>query len=126
MRSWLLGQFTVVTDRLTEHAARIGRTTARYQLLGDTMAGGAALVVYGALLALVLRGHIPAAAAGTAFIAAQTCRLLLGQLVTGINSRPLPRRLVHLPHRRRTPRTAPRHTRARTRTRPPGRHLKSD
>ncbi|MGW0670713.1 ABC transporter ATP-binding protein [Streptomyces sp. NPDC002746] len=86
MRSWLLGQFTVVTDRLTEHAARIGRTTARYQLLGDTMAGGAALVVYAALLALVLRGHIPAAAAGTAFIAVQTCRLLLGQLVTGINS----------------------------------------
>ncbi|MFI1225992.1 MULTISPECIES: ABC transporter ATP-binding protein [unclassified Streptomyces] len=86
MRSWLLGQFTTVTDRLTEHAAHIGRTTARYQLLGDTMAGGAALVVYGALLALVLRGHIPAAAAGTAFIAVQTCRLLLGQLVTGINS----------------------------------------
>lgn len=86
MRSWLLGQFTTVTDRLTEHAARIGRTTARYQLLGDTMAGGAALVVYGALLALVLSGHIPAAAAGTAFIAVQTCRLLLGQLVTGINS----------------------------------------
>ncbi|WP_217225966.1 ABC transporter ATP-binding protein [Streptomyces anulatus] len=86
MRSWLLGQFTNVTDRLTEHAAHIGRTTARYQLLGDTMAGGAALVVYGALLALVLRGHIPAATAGTAFIAVQTCRLLLGQLVTGINS----------------------------------------
>ncbi|MFG3429373.1 ABC transporter ATP-binding protein [Streptomyces californicus] len=86
MRSWLLGQFTTVTDRLTEHAARIGRSTARYQLLGDTMAGGAALVVYGALLALVLGGHIPAAAAGTAFIAVQSCRLLLGQLVTGINS----------------------------------------
>ncbi|MFK0182525.1 ABC transporter ATP-binding protein [Streptomyces xanthochromogenes] len=86
MRSWLLGQFTTVTDRLTAHAARIGRTTARYQLFGDTMAGGAALVVYGTLLALVLDGHIPAAAAGTAFIAVQTCRLLLGQLVTGINS----------------------------------------
>jgi ATP-binding cassette subfamily B protein len=86
MRSWLLGQFTTVTDRLTEHAARIGRTTARYQLLGDTMAGGAALVVYGTLLFLVLGGRIPAAAAGTAFIAVQTCRLLLGQLVTGINS----------------------------------------
>ncbi|ROQ65257.1 ATP-binding cassette subfamily B protein [Streptomyces sp. CEV 2-1] len=86
MRNWLLGQFTTVTDRLTEHAARIGRTTARYQLLGDTMAGGAALVVYGALLALVFGGHIPAAAAGTAFIAVQSCRLLLGQLVAGINS----------------------------------------
>ncbi|MFE2690159.1 ABC transporter ATP-binding protein [Streptomyces mirabilis] len=86
MRGWLLDQFTTVTDRLTEHAARIGRATARYQLLGDTMAGGAALVVYGALLALVISGHIPAAAAGTAFIAVQTCRLLLGQLVTGINS----------------------------------------
>ncbi|MFJ6661313.1 ABC transporter ATP-binding protein [Streptomyces sp. NPDC091377] len=86
MRNWLLGQFTAVTDRLTAHAALIGRATARYQLLGDTMAGGAALLVYGALLALVLGGHIPAAAAGTAFIAVQTCRLLLGQLVTGINS----------------------------------------
>ncbi|MGV2917006.1 ABC transporter ATP-binding protein [Streptomyces alfalfae] len=86
MRPWLLQQFTTVTDRLTAHAARIGRTTARYQLLGDTMAGGAALVVYGTLLFLVLGGHIPAAAAGTAFIAVQTCRLLLGQLVTGINS----------------------------------------
>jgi ATP-binding cassette subfamily B protein len=86
MRPWLLGQFTTVTDRLTIHAARIGRSTARYQLLGDTMAGAAALLVYGALLWLVLGGHIAAAAAGTAFIAVQTCRLLLGQLVTGINS----------------------------------------
>ncbi|QCX82224.1 Putative multidrug export ATP-binding/permease protein (plasmid) [Streptomyces sp. YIM 121038] len=86
MRPWLLQQFTTVTDRLTEHAARVGRSTARYQLLGDTMAGGAALLVYGALLWLVLSGHIPAAAAGTAFIAVQTCRLLLTQLITGINS----------------------------------------
>lgn len=86
MRPWLLQQFTTVTDRLTVHAARIGRSTARYQLLGDTMAGAAALLVYGALLWLVLGGHIAAAAAGTAFIAVQTCRLLLNQLVTGINS----------------------------------------
>lgn len=86
MRPWLLAQFTTVTNRLTDQAALIGRETGRYQLLGDTMAGTAALLVYAALLWLVTAGHIPLAAAGTAVIAVQSGRLLLNGLVTGINT----------------------------------------
>lgn len=86
MRPWLLEQFTAVTRRLETHAARVGRTTARYQLLGDALAGTATLLVYGALLWLVTAGRIPLAAAGTAVIAVQTSRLLLNGLVTGINT----------------------------------------
>ncbi|MGW1902237.1 ABC transporter ATP-binding protein [Streptomyces hirsutus] len=86
MRPWLLQQFTTVTDRLTDHAARIGRSTGRYQLLGDAMAGTAALAVYAALLWLVTSGHIPIAAAGTAVIAVQSSRVLLNGLVTGMNT----------------------------------------
>lgn len=86
MRPWLLGQFTAVTRRLEDHAARVGRTTARYQLLGDALAGAATLLVYGALLWLVAAGRIPLEAAGTAVIAVQSSRLLLHGLVTGINT----------------------------------------
>lgn len=86
MRPWLLQQFTAVTSRLEEHAARVGRTTARYQLLGDALAGTATLLVYAALLWLVSVGSIPLAAAGTAVIAVQTSRFLLNGLVTGLNT----------------------------------------
>ncbi|MFJ5680247.1 ABC transporter ATP-binding protein [Streptomyces sp. NPDC093097] len=86
MRPWLLGQFTAVTRRLEDHAARVGRTTARYQLLGDALAGTATLLVYSALLWLVTAGRVPLAAAGTAVIAVQTSRILLNALVTGINT----------------------------------------
>ncbi|MFJ4806025.1 ABC transporter ATP-binding protein [Streptomyces murinus] len=86
MRPWLLGQFTSVTRRLENHAARVGRSTARYLLLGDALAGTATLLVYAALLWLVSTGRIPLAAAGTAVIAVQTSRTLLNGLVTGINT----------------------------------------
>ena len=86
MRTWLLNQFATVTRRLEDHAARVGRTTARYQLLGDALAGIATLLVYAALLWLVTAGRIPLAAAGTAVIAVQTSRILLTGLVTGINT----------------------------------------
>jgi ATP-binding cassette subfamily B protein len=85
MRPWLLQQFNAVTTRLEAHAARVGRTTARYQILGDALAGVAALLVYAALLWLVVTRRIPLAAAGTAVIAVQTSRVLLTGLVTGIN-----------------------------------------
>lgn len=86
MRPWLLKQFTAVTTRLETHAALVGRTTARYQLLGDALAGTAALIVYAALLWLVTSGRIALASAGTAVIAVQTSRVLLTGLVTGINT----------------------------------------
>lgn len=86
MRPWLLRQFTAVTGRLETHAARVGRTTARYQLLGDALAGTAALLVYAALLWLVTSGRIALASATTAVIAVQTSRVLLTGLVTGINT----------------------------------------
>ncbi|MFF2522273.1 ABC transporter ATP-binding protein [Streptomyces liangshanensis] len=86
MRPWLLAQFTAVTRRLEHHAARVGRSTARYQLLGDTLAGTATLLVYAALLWLVSAGRIPLAAAGTAVIAVQTTRVLLNSLVSGMNT----------------------------------------
>ncbi|MFD8978708.1 ABC transporter ATP-binding protein [Streptomyces sp. NPDC059564] len=86
MRGWLLDQFAAVAGRLEAHAERVGRATARYQLLGDALAGTAMLLVYGALLWLVTSGHVPLAAAGTAVIAVQTSRLLLGSLVTGMHT----------------------------------------
>ncbi|MFE3577921.1 ABC transporter ATP-binding protein [Streptomyces vinaceus] len=86
MRSWLLDQFSDVTGRLERHAARVGRSTARYQLSGDAIAGASMIVVYAALLWLVASGHIPLAAAGAALIATQTSRILLTGLVNGINT----------------------------------------
>ncbi|MFE1558915.1 ABC transporter ATP-binding protein [Streptomyces sp. NPDC058734] len=86
MRSWLLEQFSGITNRLERHATSVGRSTARYQLTGDTIAGASMIAVYGALLWLVTSGHIPLASAGAALIATQTSRILLTGLVSGINT----------------------------------------
>ncbi|MFP1629843.1 ABC transporter ATP-binding protein [Streptomyces sp. 5K101] len=86
MRAWLLAEFADVTHRLEAHAARVGRSTARYQLLGDTVSGTGMLLVYAALLALVTTGNVPLAAAGTALIAVLTGRNLLTGLVTGLHT----------------------------------------
>ncbi|WP_431770895.1 ABC transporter ATP-binding protein [Streptomyces cucumeris] len=86
MRPWLLSRFEEVTKRLTAHAARVGRQTGRYQLLGDAMAGAAAMLVYAALAALVVSGRVPLAAAGTAVVAVQASRMMLAGLVSGMNT----------------------------------------
>ncbi|MER8234317.1 hypothetical protein [Streptomyces sp. NPDC094049] len=86
MRPWLLSQFEAVTERLTAHAARVGRQTGRYQLLGDAMAGVAAVLVYLVLARLVISGRVPLAAAGTAVVAVQASRMMLGGLVAGMNT----------------------------------------
>ncbi|MCX5401312.1 ABC transporter ATP-binding protein [Streptomyces sp. NBC_00102] len=86
MRPWLLDRFRTITTRLEVAAAQVGRTHARYQLLGDAAAGTATGGVYAALLWLTATGHIPPAAAGTAFIAVQTSQRLLTGLVQGANT----------------------------------------
>ncbi|MFD7895435.1 ABC transporter ATP-binding protein [Streptomyces sp. NPDC059743] len=86
MRGWLLDRFRTVTSRLENAAAEVGRTHARYQILGDAAAGTATAGVYAALLWLTADGHIPPATAGTAFIAVQTSGRLLTGLVHGANS----------------------------------------
>ncbi|MEU5748220.1 ABC transporter ATP-binding protein [Streptomyces sp. NPDC047726] len=86
MRAWLLEQFAGVTRRLEVHAARVGRSTARYQLLGDALAGTGMLLVYAALLTLVTSGHVELAAAGTALVAVLHSRNLLTGLVTGMHT----------------------------------------
>ncbi|MFE4540689.1 ABC transporter ATP-binding protein [Streptomyces scopuliridis] len=86
MRAWLLDRFRTVTTRLEEAAASVGRTAARYQLAGDAAAGTATGAVYAALLWLTATGHIPAAIAGTAFIAVQTSQRLLTGVVQGANA----------------------------------------
>ncbi|MFF4484563.1 ABC transporter ATP-binding protein [Streptomyces sp. NPDC021218] len=86
LRPWLLGRFRTVAARLEEAAATVGRMTARYQLIGDAAAGTATGVVYAALLWLTAKGHIPPAAAGTAFIGVQTSGRLLIGLVQGANT----------------------------------------
>ncbi|MFV0131656.1 ABC transporter ATP-binding protein [Streptomyces sp. HMX112] len=86
MRTWLLGQFSDVTGRLEAHAERVGRSTARYQLVGDALAGTGMLLVYTALLALVTGGHVPLATAGTALIAVLHSRNVLTGLVTGLHT----------------------------------------
>ncbi|MFE6186515.1 ABC transporter ATP-binding protein [Streptomyces sp. NPDC056465] len=86
MRPWLLSRFEEVTERLTVHAARVGRETGRYQLLGDALAGAAAMLVYAALAALVVSGRVPLAAAGTAVVAVQASRMMLAGLVSGMHT----------------------------------------
>ncbi|MFB7032084.1 MULTISPECIES: ABC transporter ATP-binding protein [unclassified Streptomyces] len=86
MRPWLLARFEEVTERLTAHAARVGRETGRYQLLGDALAGTAAMLVYAALAALVVSGRVPLAAAGTTVVAVQASRMMLASLVSGMNT----------------------------------------
>ncbi|GAA0906803.1 MULTISPECIES: hypothetical protein [Streptomyces violaceusniger group] len=49
LRPWLLSRSHAVAARL-EDAAAVGRTTARYQLLGDALAGAATGAVYATLL----------------------------------------------------------------------------
>ncbi|MFJ8589651.1 ABC transporter ATP-binding protein [Streptomyces sp. NPDC093595] len=86
MRTWLLNQFGDVTRRLEVHAERVGRSTARCQLLGDALAGAGMLLVYAALLALVTGGHVPLATASTALIAVLHSRNVLASLVTGMHT----------------------------------------
>ncbi|NJQ06790.1 ABC transporter ATP-binding protein [Streptomyces lonarensis] len=86
MRPWLLARFTELTARLEEAAAYVGRTRARYQLIGDAIAGTATMGVYAALLGLAATGRIAPEAAGTAFIAVQTSQRLLIGLIHGINT----------------------------------------
>ncbi|GAA3857594.1 ABC transporter ATP-binding protein [Streptomyces sedi] len=86
LRNWLLGRFRTVAARLEDAAATAGRTTARYQLLGDAVAGTATGGVYATLLWLTATGRIPPAAAGTAFLAVQTSGRLLIGLVQGANT----------------------------------------
>ncbi|MFI0742728.1 ABC transporter ATP-binding protein [Streptomyces sp. NPDC021100] len=85
MRTWLLDRFTTVTARLEDHAARVGRTSARYLITGDALAGTCTVGVYATLIWLTSTGRVPLAAAGTAVIAVQTSQRLLTQLVTGVN-----------------------------------------
>ncbi|MEU1668535.1 ATP-binding cassette domain-containing protein [Streptomyces sparsogenes] len=86
MRTWLLERFADVAARLEDAAAAVGRATARYQLLGDAIAGTATGGVYAALLWLTTGGHIAPAAAGTAFVAVQTSQRLLASLVQSANT----------------------------------------
>ncbi|WP_424893431.1 ABC transporter ATP-binding protein [Streptomyces sp. XH2] len=86
LRDWLLGRFRDVAARLEDAAAHVGTTTARYQLLGDAVAGTTTAGVYATLLWLTATGRIPPAAAGTAIIAVQTSQRLLTGLVQGANS----------------------------------------
>lgn len=86
MRAWLLNQFAEVAQRLEVHAERVGRSTARYQLAGDALAGTGMLLVYAALLALVTSGNVALASAGTALVAVLHSRNLLTGLVTGMHS----------------------------------------
>ncbi|MFD3997152.1 ABC transporter ATP-binding protein [Streptomyces sp. NPDC058583] len=86
MRRWLLDQFSDVAGRLEDHAEQVGRSTARYQLSGDALAGAAMLLVYAALLTLVTSSHIPLASAGTALVAVLQSRNLLTGLVTGAHT----------------------------------------
>ncbi|KOU57782.1 hypothetical protein ADK55_12295, partial [Streptomyces sp. WM4235] len=86
MRPWLLDQYRTVSRRLENHTARIGADTTRRQLAGDTLAGVATLLVYGALLWLAVHGRIPTADAATALIAVQTSRALLTGMATGLTT----------------------------------------
>jgi ATP-binding cassette subfamily B protein len=86
MRPWLLEQYRTVSRRLEDHTCRIGADNARRQLAGDTLAGAATLLVYGALLWLTVHGRIPTADAATALIAVQTSRALLTGLATGLTT----------------------------------------
>ncbi|MCK7627228.1 ABC transporter ATP-binding protein/permease [Streptomyces sp. RS10V-4] len=86
MRPWLLERFRTVATRLESAAAEVGRSAARYQLVGDAIAGTATGAVYASLIGLTAAGAVAPAAAGTAVIAIQTSQRLLGCLVQGVNN----------------------------------------
>ncbi|MFD7499566.1 ABC transporter ATP-binding protein [Streptomyces sp. NPDC059850] len=86
MRPWLLARFQAITARLEDAAAEVGRTRARYQLVGDAVSGLATCGVYAVLLWLTVTGRVPTAAVGTAVIAVQTSQRLLIGLVQGVNT----------------------------------------
>jgi ATP-binding cassette subfamily B protein len=83
---FLLDEYTLIARDNEAEQLRVGRSQARYQIIGDSIAGLALGAVYATLGLLLNAGVMPLAAAGTAVPAIRTGRGALSTALTSLNS----------------------------------------
>ncbi|MFB7170138.1 ATP-binding cassette domain-containing protein [Streptomyces sp. NPDC056254] len=83
---YLLGHYRNMAEVAETEATRLARDKAATELLAAALSGAAALVTYGAMVALIVTGRMDLAVAGTAVIAVRTGSASLGALVATTNT----------------------------------------
>ncbi|MFE1897131.1 ABC transporter ATP-binding protein [Streptomyces yangpuensis] len=83
---YLLGHYRNMAEVAETEATRLARDKAATELLAAALSGTAALVTYGAMVALIVTGRMDLAVAGTAVIAVRTGSASLGALVATTNT----------------------------------------
>ncbi|MEV6681808.1 ABC transporter ATP-binding protein [Streptomyces erythrochromogenes] len=83
---YLLGHYRNMAEVAETEATRLAKDKAATELLAAALSGAAALVTYGAMVALIVTGRMDLAVAGTAVIAVRTGSASLGALVATANT----------------------------------------
>ncbi|MCX5582233.1 ATP-binding cassette domain-containing protein [Streptomyces erythrochromogenes] len=83
---YLLGHYRNMAEVAETEATRLAKDKAATELLAAALSGAAALVTYGAMVALIVTGRMDLAVAGTAVIAVRTGSASLGALVATTNT----------------------------------------
>ncbi|MGC5346501.1 ABC transporter ATP-binding protein [Streptomyces sp. AM 4-1-1] len=83
---FFLGHYRAMAESAEEEQSRLAKDKAGTEFLAAALSGGAAVVTYAALGALILGGHMELAVAGTAVIAVRSGTSGLGALVMNLNA----------------------------------------
>ncbi|WP_078628277.1 ABC transporter ATP-binding protein [Streptomyces sp. NRRL F-2664] len=83
---YLLGHYRNMAEVAETEATRLAKDKAATELLAAALSGTAALITYGAMIALIVTGRMDLAVAGTAVIAVRTGSASLGALVATTNT----------------------------------------
>ncbi|MFB6689533.1 ABC transporter ATP-binding protein [Streptomyces virginiae] len=83
---YLLGHYRNMAEVAETEATRLAKDKAATELLAAALSGAAALITYGAMIALIVTGRMDLAVAGTAVIAVRTGSASLGALVATTNT----------------------------------------
>lgn len=83
---FLLRHYRHMAESAEAEATRLAKDKAATELLAAALSGGAALITYGAMAALIMSGRMDLAVAGTAVLAVRSGSASLGALVMTTNS----------------------------------------
>lgn len=83
---YLLGHYRNMAEVAETEATRLAKDKAATELLAAALSGAAAMITYGAMVALIVTGRMDLAVAGTAVIAVRTGSASLGALVATTNT----------------------------------------
>ncbi|MFD6231194.1 ABC transporter ATP-binding protein [Streptomyces sp. NPDC060232] len=83
---YLLGHYRNMAEVAETEATRLAKDKAATELLAAALSGAAALITYGAMVALIVTGRMDLAVAGTAVIAVRAGSASLGALVATTNT----------------------------------------